>query len=65
MFSQIKVWEVTCEKCGQIYESEDERNCFQTKKEAIEAIRTDKYNIVEDWCWHIKKGKIYCDDCSR
>ncbi len=57
MFFRIKVWKVTCEKCGKVYASgENSEDYFPTKKVAIEIISD------EDW-WHIRNGKVYCDDC--
>jgi len=57
MFEQIKVWKVTCDKCGKVFASGDNSmDFFLTKMEAIE--------IITDEEWHIRNGKIYCYDCA-
>ena len=55
MFTQIKVWKVTCDKCKKVYDG-DNIWYAETKKEAIESIEND------DW-WHYRNGKVYCEDC--
>ena len=57
MFKQIKVWKITCQKCGKVYSSGDNsEDYFLTKKEAIE-------DIEHDGWWKIKDGKAYCEVC--
>lgn len=58
MITQRKMWFVKCDKCGRMYEDDEQQWYYETKEEAREVIEFD------DW-WEIKGNKILCLDCQE
>ena len=56
MFQLVRVWKVICEKCGGVFCTDgNQEDYFHTQKEARE--------IITDEGWHLRNGKIYCNEC--